>query len=354
MSKKKNGFKGNKGEWSEMYVFFKLLFDGTLKGSDKNGDPNPCVVMDVLKAIRGQVEATKGKLIEVKGPSGTFNFKPYTFGGHAKKLFSTIRKAKGVFEDPSAKQFLQKIGVTQLNAAGPNKRDLTVQVRDKDRGCTPSFGFSVKSEIGGAPTLLNATKATNLIYEVVGLSNSDIEEINAINDGQKIIKRCAIIKERAQEINFISFNKSCFHENLQSIDDGLPEIISHFVKAHYFEGCSTCEEAVRFLEKTNPRGYRTPGRYEVKIKRFLRSAALGMKPASIWNDSDDATGGYIIAKPNGELVAFYIYDRTLFDDYLFRLTKFERGSITKHEFLTIYSEGNRSFIKLNLQIRFTR
>jgi hypothetical protein len=77
-----------------------------------------------------------------------------------------------------------------------------------------------------------------------------------------------------------------------------------------------------------------------------------MKPATPWNDEDDATGGYIIAKPNGSLVAFYIYDRKIFDEYLFKLTKFERGSVTRHKYMTIEKSSNRTFLKLNLQIRF--
>jgi hypothetical protein len=353
MSKKTCNFTGNKGEWSEVYVFFKLLVDGVLMGADKDGEPDPAILMEVLKTIRGHVEASKGDPILIKNSSGKVTVSSRDWAKQAISLFNLIRKAKAnKITDPNSEAFLRSIGFTQLTAAATNKRDLTVQVKDATRGTQPLFGFSVKSEIGGAPTLLNATDATNLIFEIVGLSDSDIVYVNAINGGKKIINRCRYIKEKASRIKFIGFNNPCFYENLLGIDDGLPEIVSHFVYAHYFENCHTCEEAVKYLENVNPRKYSNIGLYETKIKRFLRSSALGMKPATPWNDEDDATGGYIIAKPNGSLVAFYIYDRKIFDEYLFKLTKFERGSVTRHKYMTIEKSSNRTFLKLNLQIRF--
>lgn len=43
-------------------------------------------------------------------------------------------------------------------------------------------GFSIKSEVGNAQTLLNAGKTTNFIYKVIGITT---QQINAIDTSTK-------------------------------------------------------------------------------------------------------------------------------------------------------------------------
>ena len=50
-------------------------------------------------------------------------------------------------------------------------------------------GFSIKSDLGNPPTLLNAGKSTNFIYAVNGLTKESAEKINGIDTRQKIIDR---------------------------------------------------------------------------------------------------------------------------------------------------------------------
>ena len=78
-----------------------------------------------------------------------------------------------------------------------------------------------------------------------------------------------------------------------------------------------------------------------------------MMPSKIWNGLDEANGGYIIVKEDGDVVAYHIYNRDAFEAYLLENTKFERGSTSKHDFASIYKDStDQKFINLNLQIRF--
>jgi hypothetical protein len=124
------------------------------------------------------------------------------------------------------------------------------------------------------------------------------------------------------------------------------------VYAHYFENCKTSEDAITYLKRTNPRNYTSTTLYETKFKRFLRSIALGMKPATAWNDEDDAADGSIMVKPDGELVSFFCYDKKLFGEYLYTFTFFERADTKRHDFMHAYTFENKVYINLNLQIRF--
>ena len=77
-----------------------------------------------------------------------------------------------------------------------------------------------------------------------------------------------------------------------------------------------------------------------------------MQPANPWSGFEEVSGGYIAAKSSGEVVAYHMYNRNLFEEYLLHNTHLERASSSRHDFYRIYEEEGQLFIKLNLQIRF--
>ena len=79
-----------------------------------------------------------------------------------------------------------------------------------------------------------------------------------------------------------------------------------------------------------------------------------MMPSKVWTGELDATGGYLVVKEDGEILCYHIYNRNEFEDYLLNNTKLETASSTRHEFGTVYKEGNKQYFKLNLQIRFLK
>ena len=78
-----------------------------------------------------------------------------------------------------------------------------------------------------------------------------------------------------------------------------------------------------------------------------------MKPATPWDGLDNATGGYIIVKEDGEVLCYHVYNRNDFEDYLFKNTKLDTPSTTRNGFSEIYKGvDGKYYVKLNLQIRF--
>jgi hypothetical protein len=106
------------------------------------------------------------------------------------------------------------------------------------------------------------------------------------------------------------------------------------------------------LGKEDPLKYGDVTIYAYKFKKLLCSCALGMKPAKRWDGIDEANGGYIIVKADGEILAYHIYNRNLFEQYLLDNTTLERASTTRHEYSSLFEEDGNMFIKLNLQVRF--
>ena len=229
-----------------------------------------------------------------------------------------------------------------------------MQLHDIQTGYNSVCGFSIKSEVGSPPTLINASKATNFVYRIVGLNPGDAAIINSIQSGNKIIDRMTMLFNRAAEVQFIGTHSRTFDDNLMLIDSRMTELLSYAMLYHYRDNLGTCEEVVQKLERENPLHFPRSGFYEYKFKKFLCAAALGMTPATSWDGIDEANGGYIIVTTDGKVLAYHIYNRAFFETYLLKNTKFERGSTSRHEFATIYEESGEMRINLNLQIRFTK
>lgn len=214
------------------------------------------------------------------------------------------------------------------------------------------MGFSVKSYIGGAPTLLNASGATNFSYEVTGLSDEQMTEINSIDTRTKIMDRIAAIINYGGTIKYYKTINDVFAGNLMMIDSRMQEMISEILLYSYKENELDCKVIIEEMEASNPMGFPRQGIYAHNFKQFLCAKALGMDPSIEWSGEDDANGGYIVAKSNGEVLAYHLYNRDKFKQYLYENTKMERGSTKRHNYATLYKADGRMFINLNLQIRF--
>ena len=116
-----------------------------------------------------------------------------------------------------------------------------------------------------------------------------------------------------------------FSGNLMLIDTYMEEIIAHLLLLYYQNQATDSDKLIRIIEEQNPLGYPRKGIYAYKFKKFLCSIALGMMPSKEWDGHDEANGGYVIVKDNGEVLAYHIYNRDAFEKYLLNNTKFERG-----------------------------
>lgn len=98
----------------------------------------------------------------------------------ADNLLKEIVKHSGSFELEEASAFANNIKITKLKAPSKDTTDITMQIQDIHTSYVRDVGFSIKSEVGHAPTLLNAGKMTNFIYKVVGISSEQARNINSI------------------------------------------------------------------------------------------------------------------------------------------------------------------------------
>ena len=397
-SKKKktpNTRTGNKGEWSEVYVFFKLLgtpeliqcdkylhvnggkvaFDQIFRKPNKKSDPL-CYTYDVTQKQWSVSSGKQERAISTE-----------LCKAHAEDLLKLICETdwSGTHEFPEIFSFLKDyLLADSIKANSKEKKDIKLRILEKMSGSHMLCGFSIKSLIGQDPTLLNPARTTCFTYKILGITEAAAEAIQGysvesyeykeVPDGwiSTIVHQ---IQASGGRLLFHSLNET-FRRNLELIDGKMAEIISSYVLAAYSESPRTTKKRnfslnipdvtsrVSALDPADFRGLNKELLYAHKIKEFLKAVALGMTPGKPWQGKEDANGGYIIVQADGTLVTFLIYDREALLDYLYENTKLEHPSFSKLNRKPkkkawptpvgrIYKKDDALFISLPLQIRFT-
>lgn len=359
MANKDGRMSGNKGEWSELYAFMKLLSQGRVYAANEKVEKIEDVYYPILKIMR---EETRGEIIDYIIGDNQINVEMHSdrilsidrkeMENQADRLLSEIATHSGSFELEDVAKFANGIKVTKIKAPSTDTTDISMQIEDIHTNYIRNVGFSIKSEIGNAPTLLNAGLTTNFIYKVTGISSAQANEINTIDTRTKIKDKMSKIAEYGGNIEYCGMNHDGFKRNLIMVDSSMPEIVGNMRLYFYTEDVKECDKLVDMLGDRDPLGYGDAMMYTYKFKKFLCSCALGMKPAKPWDGLDEANGGYIIVKADGEILAYHIYNRNFFEQYLLDNTILERASTSRHDYMSLYEENGEMFIKLNLQIRF--
>ncbi|MBQ0016234.1 MAG: HpaII family restriction endonuclease [Bacteroidales bacterium] len=356
---------GNKGEWSEIYTLFKLLGDGKVHAGD--ADMNKLdLYYPILNIIREE--------------SKRYEYRPYIdqhivvidedgreyarismnrFIQEAETLLTAIKNGDSrSFEIPDSEMFMNKIGCALLKAPSKDKADIHIVIHDLRTNMTPNLGFSIKSQLGSASTLLNAGLPTNILYRIEGVDFTD-EDIVNINSVKEHLLRMKKIVDYGGRFVYCDIEHQTFKNNLLFLDYCMPKFIAECLVVDSMPNkTSMISEAVEMVAAKNPFGFTGDdiiAFYEHKMKVLLLDAALGMTPSKEWKGRYDANGGYLVVRKDGEIVCYHFYNRNDVEDYLYHNTRFERGSRTRHNFGSLFrgNDGN-VYIRLNLQIRFKK
>lgn len=364
-----NKLSGNKGEWSEIYAFLRLLETGKLYAADSELNVLDNTFFNIIEIIRSDKRANLE--FKINREEETIS----VLDGNDKKLI--LKRPRAVFQEMADKlyeyivnqtvpskelidiqEFLELLNIGSLKAKSTDKADIRLKIHDINSGYEKVQGFSIKSQLGNPSTLVNAGKTTNFIYEISG--NIDDKLMEKFNEsGIKKIKDKIInfLLSSNCSIRFMKMQNEIFENNLKLIDSDLPEICAYMILEYYKNGTALIKKSIDVLKEENPLHYDLSYNhpyYEYKIKRFLSDCALGLYPSKIWDGTADATGGYIIVSKEGNVLCYHLFNRNEFENYLINNSRFETGSTHRHDFGKIYKENGKYFMKLNLQIRFIK
>jgi len=358
------GLSGNKGEWSEIYALFKILGDGQLYSGDENLAKVEAMVYPVIKILRESLGrsfeyALEQNIVVVNSQKEELHRIPVQiFQQKAKLLLQKIKENRGSFAVLELDAFMADIHCGTLKADSSTKTDITIVVHDEKTNQNPVLGFSIKSQLGSAATLLNAGKTTNFRYKIdAEVSAIQIASINKIATRSKIKDRIEAVVDLGGKFEFVGTEKKVFSNNLVLIDSLLPQMMAEIVFEFYTSNISKVTELVSRVGHRNVLGFDTEDGhqfYVYKMKRFLTDIALGMMPSKVWTGQYDATGGYLVVREDGEVLCYHVYHRNAFENYLMHHTKLETASSSRHCFGELYEADGALWMNLNLQIRFIK
>lgn len=355
-------YKGNAGEWGELYALLKLLADGAFHSADRYMNVIEEEKFPVISAFRQS--QTNGEAIcftvneaeqkiKISFQGQEIDFHQDTFKENALTILNeTTNKKK---EIPSLLDFWEDTFFPRFKEKSTSKSDLYVKIYDPRVKAEKELGFSVKSKFGSDPTLFNSNgNVTCFKYRLDGyqeLSQEDKDYATESKTSNKTLIRFLTKKQCS-----LSFEGVCderFRNNLLMIDSCFDKILGHAVLQSYLMKGGKIKDIIDYLNDVNPCDFPSSEHqfYEYKMKQFLLAAALGMTSASTWQGTIDATGGFIVVRKDGELLCYHIYNWNDLQDYLLENTYFDQPSTGRHKYGKIDPE-NLNEILLNFQIKF--
>lgn len=402
----------NRGEWTEAYVFMRLLGEGRIYGASPELTKDDSTYIDIINIIRD--ERNKMLIFErfidenkayVRASKDGESIKVVTapeLTQYAQVLYNKIKdfKANRVGCVTEVQDYLESLGIDSPKAnlsdsakeKYGSKTDVIITSEDSLDHSRTTGGFSIKSHIGSSATLFNSSQTSGFTFKVVGCDERGMHELNAKDGFLSILKD---IKDR-YSLEYVGCRNETFEQNISIVDSRMEEILSAaiLVQASYYGDFGSCVKAIcNKVVELNPINVRNPQIfYPVKFKEFLFDAFAGMTASSIWNGRKRLTGGYIDVSRSGEMLYYRAISDDIFGNYLFENTYFDRpdrgmlkdlaiakakaykeGRVLsereenayiylngesgtkkakKGDFGYVYSKGDKYFIDINFQIRF--
>ena len=171
----------------------------------------------------------------------------------------------------------------------------------------------------------------------------------------EVIDRMRMIDRLGGVLKYSDVADKVFRSNLSMIDLHFPRLLAEMVRTMYVEDMTRVSELTERIREINPLKIKeeliTKHRfYEYKMKQFLMALALGMRPAKIYNGTDSAVEGMLLADGKGEVICYHRSRYQVFADFLFQNTRFEKGSLDKDKYGFLERENGSYYFKLNAKI----
>lgn len=372
----------NIGEWSEAYIFLRLLADRKVDVADEHMRPIEKKYLKIISIFRNegkylQYRYVTGNEVTIEKNGEQVQQVPNgQFGEWAEKIWKMIEEKKRgetTFTRKEIEDFLRKIYVKTIRASSSTTGDIRLEAEDFRNGITSIMDFSCKSDIDSASSLFNASNDnTNFEYEIVGhITDEDVSKFN--NMFSKVHRkghvdydiptseRIKFLKELQVDLVFKGPVRQICGRNLV-LSGGLemPAILGSLLKFYYFENAASvagCDlnDALNYVVKNNPAKYdfdEIENVYRSKIVSLLYNMFTGTRLGTLWNGKSSVNGGYIVVKRDSKIVAYHSCITEEFKLFLLNALKLDAPSGTRHGCMSIVQKDGKHYLKLGLQIRF--
>ena len=359
----KNTDTKNKGEWTELLVFVKLLAEQKLYLSDKNLNKKPNF-FNLKKVTTRNLDldfyiidkSTIKSIDSTSKQTNQIDISELLSEKNLNSIKDLIINAKKTFLIPQFDIIQKSLGFDVIKGGNSSqKSDIVLDIHN-EKIDIQNEGFGIKSFLGSKPTLLNASGNTNFIFKIDNFDYSKMDEVNEIDTRTKLKDRILFIEKFGGKFKYIGAEKETMEHNLKISDSLMPNIIGHLLTTFYKKRISSLPKIVDEIHKSGDLNseidYGEKTSLEIKIKRLLVDVLLGFFAGKKW-DGNYLANGTIVMKKSGDCVGFHIIDSTSLKEYLFENISLDTPSTTKHRFGKLYKEKDGNiYFKLNLQLRF--
>lgn len=345
----------NTGEWSELYALAFILTFWGMFGADKHQHKKEDLFYRVVEVFLEWKNSTLQYVI-FDGYIEIYNGDNYIGRIETSDLKNNLRR---FFVDLSANndwrayaleswsELLELLKSHWIKASSHNKKDIDLVLLDSlTKNTFPRLGFSIKSQLWTPSTLLNASKATNFIYEILDQDWNIPLSLPTLHE-KNVKDNISTLLEMGYRIVFRNIESSIFEQNLGLIDSRLSEYISQVLLWYYSRNGTKVSELTEFLFLGNHQA-------KHKLKEFIAIMTMWMMPNTQWDGNLPALGGIILVKKDGDVLCYYLYNLKDFQEYLFDNVKLDTPSTTRYGIGKIITDWWKYYIKLNLQIRFLK
>jgi type II restriction enzyme len=357
--------RGNIGEWSELYALAYLLVSGGAHAADGQQRPTPDLYFKVLQVVIASHELQDEMRYDINENSISIFENGYLIDEIEKSelkvgieyFFTDLASGVGrkTFALPSGDKIMKLLHKKTISAgSGERETDLQLVIADEvSGGPTPRYGFSIKSQLGQAATLLNSSGSTNVIYEIIADSNKTQRDIPDLTKSPSSHpQNIRSIYGAGYKLEFQEYQNIVFAENLSYVDSNLPEHLARVLLQSYIS--DDVKDFSRVSEMVFPKSSKASEQPLFKLRELLGAISMGLRPSSTWKGNSSKFKGLMVVKKDGNLVFYYLNTRLNFEEYLFNNVRFDRPSTSRHKYGQVFEEDGRYFIKLNLQIRFKK
>lgn len=341
----------NKGEWSELYTFAWILLYGAIPLVDQNLVAIPGAELRVKRVLRDD-GLERVSFEPLTGTSVDFPSRGW-LKAILPEFLNEIRGGSGpAFTSVSGSALLDAFGLSKVKAASNEKVDLKLQIASNDGIEPEAVGFSIKSRVGNASTLLNASQQTAVRFAVLGLDAAavDLEAINAhYGKKQQISARLENLQLLGGSLAKGEWASTTFRHNLELVDSAMPEVLADFMIFSYKSKETRWKALIPAFAASRSISQHV---LENMFKRLLLDAALGMVPGTRWDGQWQAYGGYLVVQDDGRVIAYTMRNFDHYKEYLLNEVRFETPSGSRYNSGVFHAIGNQIALDLTLQIRF--
>lgn len=336
----------NRGEWTEAYVFLRLLGEGRIFGASADLVKDELTYIDIINIIRDEPDKCliferfiKDEVAYIQPYKGDEKLKIITAPEFTEKASFLYNQIKSVtagdrrISVPEIQKYMEGLSIdspkANLSESAKEKygakTDIIVTTEDSFDHVRTIGGFSIKSHIGSSPTLFNSSQTSGFVYKVVGC---DVDGMHRLNYKEGFLDIISAIKEE-YSLEYIGCRNELFEQNIRVVDSRMDEILQNAIlmQVGYLDGLDSASvpEISKALATLNPIDVRNPGVfYEAKLKAFLFASFAGMTASTEWNGRKKLTGGYIDVDREGELLYYRAISDDIFESYLFKHTYVDR------------------------------